>query len=94
MSIEYKINTPVSTEHFITLLRASTRDKRRPLADKAYQNCGIGKQIQIITPAQLGTRCKLILISAPATNEYYKHIGFSKNERCWVLEAGQKIRSS
>ncbi|WP_232824778.1 GNAT family N-acetyltransferase [Algibacillus agarilyticus] len=54
--------------------------------DQAYQHQGIGKQLQNLTQAQLNHRCKLILISAPAANEYYEKIGFTHNPRCWVLE--------
>lgn len=51
--------------------------------DKKYQNDGVGKRLQIATQEQLGPRCKLILIAAPADNSYYEHIGFSKCDRCW-----------
>jgi len=61
--------------------------------DKQYQQQGVGKQLQSVTQDQLGPECKLILIAAPTANEYYKHIGFSQNERCWVLERDQKIKS-
>ena len=58
-----------------------------------YQKLGIGKQLQILTQEQLGPRCKLILIAAPAANSYYEHIGFSNNPRCWVLERDASIHS-
>lgn len=138
MSIEYKINTPVSTDQFIDLLRESTLGERRPIedrecmegmvensnlvitawdgekligiarsmtdfhyacylsdlaVDKKYQNGGIGRKLQVITQEQLGTKCKLILIAAPAANSYYEYIGFTNNQRCWVLERGQSISS-
>lgn len=57
------------------------------------QKSGIGKQLQILTQAQLGPRCKLILIAAPAANEYYEHIGFNHNPRCWVLDRDSNIGS-
>ena len=60
---------------------------------KKYQKLGIGKQLQILTQEQLGPGCKLILISAPAANSYYEHIGFSNNSRCWVLERDTNIHS-
>ncbi|UZK03400.1 GNAT family N-acetyltransferase [Venatoribacter cucullus] len=56
-----------------------------------YQRTGIGKRLQSITQAQLGPRCKLILIAAPAANEYYGQFGYKHNDRCWVLEAGAPI---
>lgn len=60
---------------------------------KRYQRQGIGKQLQVITQAQLGPHCNLILLAAPAANAYYKHIGFINNPRCWVLGREQNIRS-
>lgn len=60
---------------------------------KKYQKSGIGKQLQILTQEQLGPKCKIILIAAPAANPYYDHIGFTKNERCWVLERGSCVSS-
>jgi ribosomal protein S18 acetylase RimI-like enzyme len=136
MSIKYKINHPISTDQFVSLLADSTLGERRPIQDrecmegmisnsnlivsawdfgtlvgisrcmtdfhyacylsdlavsKKYQKMGIGKQLQILTQEQLGPRCKLILIAAPAANQYYEHIGFSNNSRCWVLERDENI---
>ena len=138
MSIEYKINTPISTDQFIELLRESTLGERRPIEDrncmegmvknsnlmvtawdggvlvgiarsvtdfnyacylsdlavhKKYQKNGIGKKLQVITQAQLGPLCKLILVAAPTANSYYEHIGFTNNQRCWVLDREQSISS-
>ncbi|MCJ8313069.1 MAG: GNAT family N-acetyltransferase [Saccharospirillaceae bacterium] len=59
--------------------------------DSAYQKDGIGKQLQIKTQDQLGSKCKLILIAAPDANSYYRHIGFTNNERCWVLNRDESI---
>lgn len=138
MSIEYRINAPISVDQFIDLLTRSTLGKRRPIHDRecmegmvansnltisaweskrlvgiarsmtdfhyacylsdlavcqSLQKSGIGKQLQIITQSQLGPRCKLILIAAPAANAYYEQIGFTNNPRCWVLERDSRIRS-
>ena len=60
--------------------------------DQAYQNQGIGKQLQIRVQQALNEHCKLILISAPAANSYYEHIGFTRNERCWVLQRSESIK--
>jgi len=60
---------------------------------KKYQKAGIGKQLQILTQKQLGPKCKLILIAAPAANSYYEHIGYNNNQRCWVLERKSRISS-
>ncbi len=53
---------------------------------KHYQRCGVGTELQRITQKELGPKCKLILISAPAANTYYPKLGYSHNERCWVLD--------
>jgi GNAT superfamily N-acetyltransferase len=137
MTIEYRINHPISTAQFISLLADSTLGERRPIEDrecmegmiansnltisawdsgrlvgisrcmtdfhyacylsdlavsKAHQKKGIGKKLQMLTQEQLGPRCKLILIAAPGANSYYKHIGYSNNPRCWVLERGEAIQ--
>lgn len=54
--------------------------------DRACQRSGIGKALQAAVQQQLGPRCKLILIAAPAADSYYAHLGLSRNPRCWVLE--------
>ena len=59
---------------------------------KNYQRSGVGKKLQIITQANLGPKCKLILVAAPAANPYYEHIGYTRNSRCWVLDREQSIR--
>ena len=53
---------------------------------KTHQRNGIGKQLLALTQQQLGPRCKLILIAAPAANDYYQPLGFNHNSRCWILE--------
>ena len=59
--------------------------------DKKYQKNGVGRKLQIITQQQLGEKCKLILVAAPDSNSYYEHIGFSNNQRCWILSRDKKI---
>ena len=59
--------------------------------DKNYQQSGVGKNLQNVTQQQLGPKCKLILIAAPASNTYYEHIGFTNNQRCWVLDRDSKL---
>lgn len=54
--------------------------------DKAYQEYGVGRQLQSLTKQQLGPKCKLILIATDGSNEYYKKVGFQNNPRCWILE--------
>jgi ribosomal protein S18 acetylase RimI-like enzyme len=60
--------------------------------DQKYQGLGIGKELQVQTQKQLGPKCKLILISAPAANSFYQQIGYTNNERCWVLNRDELIK--
>jgi len=59
--------------------------------DEAIQRGGVGRELLRLTQAQLGPRCNVILVAAPAANDYYGHIGFSHNPRCWVLGREQQI---
>lgn len=138
MNIQYKINTSITSDEFIGLLKDSTLGARRPIDDyecikgmlsnsnlivsawqgnkligiarsltdfhyacylsdlavsKSFQSQGVGKRLLAITQEQLGPKCKLILIAAPLANDYYVHIGFEKNERCWILERDKTIVS-
>ena len=56
-----------------------------------YQKSGIGKRLQSLTQMQLGPRCKVILIAAPAASSYYGELGYTHNDRCWLLEPGVTI---
>jgi len=60
--------------------------------DTDYQKDGVGKQLQVLTQKELGPKCKLILLAAPAANSYYEHIGFTNNGRCWVLDRDEEIK--
>lgn len=60
---------------------------------REYQKSGIGKRLLSFTRERLGPKCKLILVAAPAANDYYLHIGFTNNPRCWVLQRHQEIGS-
>lgn len=58
---------------------------------REYQKEGIGKQLQVITQERLGEYCKLILLAAPSATEYYQHLGYEQNDRCWVLDRNKMI---
>ncbi len=60
--------------------------------DVAYQRSGIGRQLIDVTQRQLGPLCKIILLAAPAANEYYPRIGFEHNPRAWLLEPGRCVQ--
>jgi len=60
---------------------------------ESFQKLGIGKELQRLTQNQLGPKCNLILIAVPAVRSYYGHIGFTYNERCWMLGRDSCISS-
>lgn len=53
--------------------------------DVSYQRTGIGRALVSHTLKQLGPRCKIRLIAAPAAADYYQRIGFVQNMKCWEL---------
>ena len=61
--------------------------------DVAYQRQGIGVELIALTQAQLGPRCNIILLAAPAAADYYGHIGFDHHPRCWILPRDKSIRN-
>lgn len=59
--------------------------------DVSFQHQGIGKMLIRKIREQLGSKCKLILLSAPAAVEYYPKIGFTQHLSAWVLDSTKKI---
>lgn len=59
---------------------------------ESYQKKGIGKELIRRTQAELGTKCRLILLSAPKAAAYYPHIGFSKHPEAWMLAPGELVK--
>lgn len=55
--------------------------------DMAYQRTGIGRALIERTRSQLGPHCTIRLVAAPAAADYYRKIGFVRNDRCWELRA-------
>lgn len=62
--------------------------------DEAYQRHGIGKALIELTHSQLGPRCSLILLAAPAAAGYYPHIGFEHHPQAWILRPGTTLRET
>jgi ribosomal protein S18 acetylase RimI-like enzyme len=59
--------------------------------DVALQRQGIGKELIRLTQAQLGPKCTLILVAAPAAIDYYPRIGFEHHPQAWILKPGAKL---
>jgi len=59
--------------------------------DEKYQKRGIGKELIKLTQSKLGSRAKLILLSAPKAEAYYPRIGFEAHRSAWILLAHKQI---
>jgi len=53
--------------------------------DVAYQRSGIGRELIRRTQQEVGPRCTIRLIAAPAAADYYAKVGFVQNYKCWEL---------
>ena len=58
----------------------------------SHQRRGIGKELVRRTQAAGGPKTKLILLAAPAAEEYYPHVGFTRHPQCWMLAPGDVVR--
>jgi predicted N-acetyltransferase YhbS len=54
--------------------------------DVAYQCQGIGRELIRRTHDAAGRCTTLILLSAPAAQSYYPHVGMRRHESCWVID--------
>ena len=53
--------------------------------DVAYQRRGIGKRLIAETRLRAGEEASLLLVAAPAAENYYPHIGMQHQPACWVI---------
>jgi GNAT superfamily N-acetyltransferase len=54
--------------------------------DRAYQRQGIGRELIQRTHEEAGHITRLILLAAPASREYYPHIGMTSHPSCWTID--------
>lgn len=57
--------------------------------DAAFQRQGIGQRLIAETRQRLWPECMIVLLAAPAANDYYRQLGFEHNPRAWVLRGEQ-----
>lgn len=60
----------------------------------SYQRRGIGRELIRRTQAELGPGASLILLAAPAAEEYYEHIGIRQHPSAWVLRPGDSLKET
>ena len=61
---------------------------------QSHQRRGIGKELIRQTQLHGGPQTNLLLLSAPAAEQYYPHIGFKNFPQAWLLRAGERIIGS
>lgn len=63
------------------------------LADLAispdYKKSGIGKKLIEITKEKVGEQTMVLLLSVPTAMEYYPKVGFSKEDRSFIMHRTQ-----
>jgi GNAT superfamily N-acetyltransferase len=59
--------------------------------DRCYQRKGIGRKLIVCTQNELGPRCKIVLLSAPAAADYYQHLGMERHPQAWVLARDKQL---
>jgi ribosomal protein S18 acetylase RimI-like enzyme len=56
---------------------------------KEYQQQGIGRELVRLTKENIGPRCMLLLLAAPAAMEYYPKIGMDKCDNAFLIKREQ-----
>jgi predicted N-acetyltransferase YhbS len=59
---------------------------------QSHQKQGIGKELIRRTQKQAGKHAKLLLLAAPAAEQYYPHIGFTRHPQAWMLNPGDRVK--
>ena len=53
--------------------------------DANYQRQGIGKKLIDFSHERAGLKTTLILLAAPAAQDYYPRIGMIQHDSCWII---------
>ena len=56
----------------------------------SHQRRGIGKELMRCTQAA-ASQATLLLLAAPAAENYYAHVGFTQHPQAWLLPPGEYI---
>ncbi|MER5510878.1 GNAT family N-acetyltransferase [Streptomyces sp. NPDC002766] len=54
--------------------------------DAEFQRQGVGRSL-IRAVQEAAPQAKIVLLSAPAAVDYYPHVGFTRHNSAWVLDA-------
>ncbi|MEO8428748.1 MAG: GNAT family N-acetyltransferase [Verrucomicrobiota bacterium] len=58
---------------------------------KSHQRRGIGKELIRRTQSAAGPNALLVLLAAPAAEQYYPHIGFTHHPQAWTLKPEEAV---
>jgi predicted N-acetyltransferase YhbS len=58
----------------------------------SHQKLGIGKELMRRTQTLAGKHAKLILLAAPAAEQYYPHVGFTRHPQAWILGPDERVK--
>ena len=58
----------------------------------SHQRKGIGKELIRRTQSAGGPRTTLLLLAAPAAENYYPHVGFTHHPQAWLLNPGEGVK--
>src|SRR5581483_1424113 len=56
-----------------------------------YQKRGIGRELIRRTREQLDAKAMIVLLAAPAAEEYYPRLGFARHPQAWILPTDAKL---
>ena len=59
---------------------------------RSHQRKGIGKELIRRTQTAGGEQTTLLLLSAPAAENYYPHIGFTHHPQAWLLRSRDSVK--
>ena len=59
---------------------------------ESHQRSGIGRELIRRTREAGGPKTNLLLLSAPAAEEYYPRLGFVQHESAWLLRPEDELR--
>lgn len=57
----------------------------------SFQRGGIGKELMRRTQ-EAAPQAMLLLLAAPAAEQYYPHVGFTHHPQAWLLRPGQSVK--
>ena len=60
--------------------------------DHDYRRKGIGRELIRLTHEAAGHKTRLILLSAPAAQSYYPHIGMRRHDSCWTIDPQRMLQ--